>query len=132
MNLLQERAVGQLLVDLAPGEFHHGVCVGSDEQAHYVAAGLKYWTVGHPPVKTVKMSAVVCDETREPRDYLPRNHDIVDETEVLVATPQKMREELRSGTWATVRYARALGREIYVVWPNGSIWHENARESAGA
>lgn len=126
MNLLQERAVGQLLVDLAAESLHHGDCVGADAQAHAIAKSMGLHVVGHPPVNESRRAFTDCDAWRDPLPYLDRNHAIVDEVEALLATPQTMREVLRSGTWATVRYARAAQRELFVVFPNGSVWHENA------
>lgn len=54
-------------------------------------------------------------------DWEPkRNHDIVDATEWLIATPKKF-EEIRSGTWATVRYAKKVKKPVTIIWPDGSI-----------
>lgn len=48
-----------------------------------------------------------------PKNPLSRNKDIVDNSDLIVAVPiDPENEELRSGTWATVRYARKLNREI--------------------
>src|SRR5262245_55419877 len=49
------------------------------------------------------------------------HRQIVDETEALIATPRGFKEELRSGTWACVRYARKAGRTLHIVWPDGSV-----------
>lgn len=57
---------------------------------------------------------------REPGPYLWRNHQIVDATSALIAAPFGFEEELRSGTWATVRYARKLGRPVRFFWPDGT------------
>jgi hypothetical protein len=98
-------------------ELHHGDCVGGDAQLHDVARRLGLRVVGHPPDNMSKRAHCQCDELRVPRPYLDRNHDIVDETEVLLAGPKDTVEELRSGTWATVRYARKRGKQVHVVWP---------------
>jgi hypothetical protein len=93
---------------LHPGsEFHHGDCIGGDEEAHGIAMSFGLRIVIHPPINSRKRAfckgaAVVL----EPKDYIPRNHDIVDAIELLIAAPKTDGEELRSGTWATVRYAR--------------------------
>jgi len=47
-----------------------------------------------------------------PTPYLSRNRAIVDETEMLIATPAEFTEQQRSGTWSTVRYARACGKKV--------------------
>lgn len=89
-------------------EFHHGGCVGSDEEAAEIARELGFWVVAHPPIITTKMSKQLYlnDEVRDPEDYLDRNHNIVDECDELIATPKQEDEVLRSGTWATIRYAK--------------------------
>jgi len=103
------------------GEVHHGDCVGADDQVGSFAAKLSGVTVTlHPPTNPSKRAFCAADEVREAKPYLDRNRDIVDETELLVAFP-KGPEEKRSGTWATVRYARKLDRQIMYVWPDGTV-----------
>jgi hypothetical protein len=95
---------------------HHGCCVGADAQAHGVALGLGIPVVLHPPEQTGRMARLTGEAARlEPRPYLDRNHDIVDACDVLVAAPQTLDEVLRSGTWATVRYARKIGRPVILL-----------------
>lgn len=106
-------------------EFHHGDCEGADEQAHEVAGFYFKKRVVHPPIDTRYRAYTIGEEWplympkeygyRKPKDYLDRNHDIVDETDVLIAAPETMTEELRSGTWATIRYARKQGKLVYIL-----------------
>lgn len=50
-----------------------------------------------------------------PQPYLQRNHAIVDASEILFALPLEAERELqRSGTWATIRYARKRGVEVRI------------------
>jgi len=111
-----------------PREFHHGDCVGADEEAHAIIwamvqdEGLDCLIVIHPPTdeKFRAFCGVVRDphvEIRAPKPYLERNHDIVDETEVLIATPGTHQEMTRSGTWATIRYARKRYHPIGLIEP---------------
>lgn len=58
----------------------------------------------------------------EPRPYIERNHDIVDACDVLVAIPGTEEQGLRSGTWATMRYAHKQGKRIEAVLPSGKRW----------
>jgi hypothetical protein len=51
---------------------------------------------------------------------LDRNKMMVDDCEALIATPRLMVEELRSGTWSTIRYARKCRKPVHIVWPDGS------------
>ncbi len=76
--------------------FHHGAARGADTEAEEVAEQLSYTIVRHPAGT----------------DPLKRNRDIVDASDVLIAAPLNDKEALRSGTWATVRYARKVGMPI--------------------
>ena len=64
---------------------------------------------------------------REEKPYLDRNKDIVDETNILMACPNKAEEVQRSGTWSTVRYARKVGKAVLIVYPSGKMFFEQAR-----
>lgn len=128
MTEMQSQFVYDLLMTIEPDEVHHGCCIGADEQFdNLLIYSPKYIDIhGHPPLNQSKMADCDCDVMHEPKEYLERNHDIVDATDALIAAP-KGPEELRSGTWATVRYARTLGRPIYIVWPEGRITTENEK-----
>lgn len=97
--------------------FHHGDCIGADEEAHDVAVRLGYTVVVHPPndsrARAFKPSSADLPE----KPYLARNHDIVDACAVLLAAPVSSVEELRSGTWATVRYSKKTGTIVKLVLP---------------
>ena len=116
--------IKELLMVSTNGEFNHGDCIGADAEAHIEARELGFFITKHPPKNTSKQAFCVVDKTLVPKDYIERNHDIVDATEMLIATPKGMQEELRSGTWATVRYARKLHRPIIIIWPNGTTTKE--------
>ncbi|HVX91217.1 MAG TPA: hypothetical protein VHC20_06375, partial [Candidatus Paceibacterota bacterium] len=105
----------ELIKEATIREFHHGLCVGADEQAHRLARQrVHIWIVGHPPIKKHKLAKVDCDELRPEKDYLDRNQDIVDETDALIATPREEYEVLRSGTWSTIRRAVKARKPVYV------------------
>ena len=101
----------------------HGDCVGADSQAHVVRVeGYKgidcAGVVIHPPEDPKKRAwCKGAMEVREPRPYLARNRDIVDESNLLITTPRTQKEVLRSGTWATIRYARKTGKPVIVIPP---------------
>ena len=100
-------------------QFLHGDCVGADEQAHNIASELGFFVVIHPP-KNPKLRAW-CEHTTSgviypPDEYMVRNQNIVNAADVLVACPKNPdSEELRSGTWATVRRARKRGIPIVFI-----------------
>lgn len=127
----QHRAVIAWMKRVRPTEFHWGVCIGADSDAFEIASSAPDLsfnpprTVAHPP-ETTRLAAqadlMFADEVRPCADYLTRNRNIVDACEVLLACPKGNGEERRSGTWATIRYARKVGRPVVIVWPNGELY----------
>lgn len=120
MNDQQAYMLGALLEELKVTELHHGDCNGADAQAHFLATSRNIRVVLHPPANDRERAHLEaeCAAVRAPLPYLVRNRNIVIETEVLIATPSTVRETLRSGTWATVRYAGELRRTRYVLLPD--------------
>jgi hypothetical protein len=105
---------------------HHGDCKGSDAQAHKIAFDLGIKICIHPPSKrTERAYATGASKTMPAKPYIERNHAIVSDTLLLIATPDTAAEKLRSGTWATIRYARLRGRPIIIINPDGSCSLEN-------
>jgi len=117
-----------------PWQFHHGDYIGADKEAHDIIMKFNNYTVAgvsiiiHPPADPKKRAFCKrhsCDKTEItellPKPYMTRNHDIVDCSSVLVACPGQFSEVLRSGTWATMRYARKVGKIVMVIWPDGKI-----------
>lgn len=133
MTVEQATAVARLLQDATV--LHHGVCIGADEEAHFIAQAQDLGVVLHPPKNKSKMSTRILNPLNycpvlgagqvlniySPREYIERDHDIVDATEKIIAAPQKKAEVLRSGTWATMRYARKTGKPVYIAHFDGSV-----------
>lgn len=112
-----------------PTEFHHGDCVNADENAHkLVMQDTTAKVVIHPPNNDYAQAFCSGDlyriERRQPKPYLERNRDIVDETDELLACPRSKLEQRRSGTWATIRYARKKGKPITIILPDGRVMRE--------
>ena len=63
----------------------------------------------------------------EPMPPLERNEIIARKCDHLLACPAEPVERFRGGTWATVRYARAAGKPITKLLPDGTIERERAR-----
>jgi hypothetical protein len=135
MTSLQKLTFRDLIRGLGPEWFHHGDCIGSDADAHDVvvleiAFGLvPTKIIGHPPTTDTERHTVLraykdCYELREQKPHIERNHNIVDESGLLIATPSSSTEQVRSGTWATVRYARLQFKPVYFILPNGELFRE--------
>jgi len=122
MSAAQKRALEDLLVGRSVRHLHHGDCTGADAEAHDVAIRLYVIPVIHPPTDPTRRAfkSAPASHLREPLPYLERNHAIVNESDFLIAAPDGP-ETLRSGTWATVRYARKVGKRVLVIMPNGEI-----------
>lgn len=104
---------------------HHGLCSGADTTAHYLASSMGYYIVGHPctgPAARLQ-TPLGCDERRAALPPLDRNRAIVAECSLLIAVPSTSRMLLRSGTWATVRYARDAGLRRYLLLPGERTVH---------
>jgi hypothetical protein len=104
-------------------ELHHGACLGADEwfvtefrtrflNIHAYPSTLREWWSD----KALDSST----DFQMSQPPLVRNRDIVDASDVLIAMPDSP-ERLRSGTWATVRYAIGQRKRIYIVYPDGSL-----------
>lgn len=113
-----KKLLGVILMD----EIHAGDCVGVDAECIMLVKEIQptVKTVGHPPINPSKRAFLDYDETRELKEYIDRNHDIVDECDTLIACPKQKDEVLRSGTWATVRYARKQEKVVIVIKPDGT------------
>lgn len=120
MTTAQYRQFGVLIATSPPEMFRHGDCVGSDAQAHGLVRTTRAVIHVHPPTSPAKRAFCDGDVIWLPRPYIDRNHDIAERCDHLIATP-KGPEELRSGTWATIRYARRIGRPVTIIWPDGSM-----------
>lgn len=117
MTSKQKAIFSEIVLGMA-GEFHHGDCIGADKESHDIINLLNHYkTVGHLPDKDDKRAFCYFDEIRDPKPYLERNKDIVNECDLLIACPKTAEETIRSGTWSTVRYARKVGKSYMVITP---------------
>lgn len=112
----------QVLIDILEGtELHHGDCIGADAEAHDIAYVCGLTTVAHPPENPAKRAFKRANFINTELPYLDRNKRIVNRTCELIATPGEFKEQVRSGTWSTIRYARKLGRKITIIFPDGAV-----------
>lgn len=128
MSDIQKERIEALLrcTDLIAEEvtLHHGDCVGADADMHGLVMANRPHARFHVHPPNVDKYRAWCrfDEQEESKQYLVRNHDIVDASDLIIATPAEMYEVKRgSGTWATIRYARSKQKSLIVVWPDGSM-----------
>jgi hypothetical protein len=120
MTFYQRRKIREQLQLMKPTEAHHGDCIGADQDFHILCRELNIPVVIHPPNIDAKRAFCEGEEVREvkqPKPYLDRNHDIVDASDIILATPAEAHEITRSGTWATIRYARRVGKSPLIFSP---------------
>ncbi len=126
MTLPQASKVVAILIDCVTKRGHHGDCIGSDKEFHLILSRLALGIIIHPPKNISKRA--FCKgykEIREPEEYMVRNQHIINETDGLIATPGEYTEQLRSGTWSTIRKGRKRNNyPIWIVFPDGSITKE--------
>jgi hypothetical protein len=105
---------------------HHGMCVGVDARMHQVAVSADVGEiVGHPgfprghPLRMADVTgfSTIC-RVEEPLD---RNVRMVDSVDLVLAFPHGAEEQAGGGTWFTIRHARRVGVEVFVVRPDGGL-----------
>jgi hypothetical protein len=106
-------------------EFHHGCCIGADEQAHNMVVELYPKITMHLHPGNIEFKKAVCEHSKKVLylsiDNLLRNKEIVHASSILIATPAQNHEITRSGTWATIRDALRESKQVIIIDTNGGI-----------
>lgn len=104
-------------------EVHHGDCIGADAQFHKLCNRDRLKIIIHPPSNPQKRAFCQSLDIRSEKPYLIRNDDIVNDSDILLATPSTVDNNyiLTSGTWYTIRKAKNLGKEVIVIYPDGKV-----------
>lgn len=108
-------------------EAHHGACIGADTEFHQLVisiCGDETKLVLHPPKDTSRTDFSKLENREQdiwlpPEDFLMRNHAIVEAADYILVAPGTEDPIVRSGTWATFRYARALCKPVTLCTPSG-------------
>jgi len=101
----------------------HGDCVGSDTDFHNICINYRNEHPNkkiridiYPPNNPTLRAFNQPDILMEQATYLQRNLDIIKNSSILIACPiDKNKEELRSGTWSTIRKARQQKLIIHIL-----------------
>lgn len=104
----------------------HGDCVGADSLFDQLVCGHTPWVRELFPsdVPGLRANSHLYSPERIVRVHPPapplvRNAAVVRESDYMIACPSGRVEELRSGTWATIRLARKHGKHPRIFWPDG-------------
>jgi hypothetical protein len=124
MTDAQKDSFFKMIGDLKPLYFLHGDCIGADDDAAHLVSLNDPETVivALPgPEKEMRAFNQCSDEVRPVKTHFARNRDIVDETDLLIATPQQDAHQPKGGTWYTVDYALKKGKRVVMIWPDGTV-----------
>lgn len=130
----QRAQLSSILQEYQPDVVRHGCCIGADAdfdslvfhlfpqaQIHIYPSNLRHKTahiaphrrrVWHSPAPPLQRNEAMVDATFN-LALGPSNEGL------LLACPKESIMQLRSGTWATVRYALSYELLTYVIFPNG-------------
>jgi len=118
MTLGQMGAVRELLDQARPDRVHHGCAEGADREFHAmtVAGTRDLYPCNVEQYEWARANCAAGDVIHPIEAPLVRNRQMVDKSTLIIAAPRTRVEEQRSGTWATVRYARRVKRDrLHVV-----------------
>jgi len=122
MTPIQRAVLRGMLRVVESTTFGHGCAVGADAEAHAIAKEEHYDIYGLPSnIEHQRAALTGFIFLAKQAPPLKRNRALVDWCDYLYACPATMQEIKRSGTWATIRYARQEGKEIVIVYPDGSL-----------
>lgn len=122
MTEAQRATTRRLLEELAVTSLTHGDCVGADAEVHAMALELGVRLRLRPA--NLEQARARCqggELVAAPEAPLARNRKIVADGELLLAAPGMMKEQRRSGVWATIRHAIRRERPVYIIWPDGQL-----------
>ena len=120
MQSRQRQSLEVIMRILKPDEVHHGDCIGSDEQFHRLAQLQHRRIIIHPPENPKLRANCIGGIEVFPKPYMERNRDIVQASDIMLATPAGP-EEQHSGTWMTIRAAKGLKKDVIIIFPGGDV-----------
>lgn len=134
MTLFQRENLATKFLALGMTQLNHGDCIGSDLMANEIAIemGCEVFYL-FPSIFLAKRAFAFPDSKEKevwldwkngirykfavPGKPLERNQRLVDSASILLATPKEFKHTLRSGTWATIRYAWKKKKDVIIIPP---------------
>ena len=121
MTNAQKTTFNYLMYEMGILLLIHGDCVGADADAHNLAMNQLIEIRKRPcNIERLRAFSEGGEVVAEPEPPLNRNRKIIDDGEQLIACPDSFQEKQRSGTWATIRYAKKCHKAVTIIWPNGT------------
>lgn len=123
LNEVQRLWVTFFLKEHQVNVLHHGDCVGGDDELAKMFHQKGTYVIAHPAhtINKYKAKCQINDLILSPDDTLARNQTIVRHSELVLGFPYTIEEEVRSGTWFTIRHAKKLKVPVLVIKPNGEV-----------
>jgi len=124
MTVAQKQLVAYLLTKFKTISYvKHGDCLGADADFDAIATELKLSRHIFPA--NIPAMRAYCDSrgaflAKYPLPPLERNKLIIAGSNYLIACP-KGPEQLRSGTWSTIRAAHKLNLKTSTIYPDGTV-----------
>lgn len=125
ISIYQECELERVLKFLYRGDliqmFNHGDCIGADAKASFLAKQIGYKVITYPPENNKKRAFIdYSDFVHKEKPYLERNRNIVNDSNFMIACPDKPMNHIRSGTNSTIRYSFKSKKPIIVINSNGA------------
>jgi hypothetical protein len=140
MSVAQKMLLGVILVDVLADSikkgvddnwFHHGDCVGADDEACEMARDMGFKIYRHPPIDRKYQRNYIktnqhpnhgnFDATDPAYSYQGRNHRIVIKSSMLIGAP--LTDIETGGTWQCLNLARRILKPIIIMHHDGT-WTE--------
>lgn len=119
----QVQSLTTLLVVSPPDRVHHGDAIGGDAHFHGLVRELlpDCKLVLHPAERGAYRAFCKAPEHHYYTTRWRCCFSVVRASSFLIVCTSPRKEDPRSGTWATVRYARKLGKPVAIIQPDGTI-----------
>lgn len=124
---LQRDAFIDLIKSMDIDEFHHGDCIGSDEQAHdiirLIAPGCEINI--HPPAAELHRAHCEGDVDFMELNYIKRNYEIIDFADIIIACPDEGIDRSRrtgpNNPWRALEYVDDMEKHTFIISKTGEI-----------
>lgn len=110
--------------------FLHGDCTGVDQQAHLIVREMNPEITIHiyqPSNNRNSANCAASDPSSDllvvhpPEDFKKRDRKMVDASNLVIAFPFSQKEQVRSGTWVVIRYAKKRNTPLMIIYPDGQV-----------
>lgn len=102
-------------------ELHHGDCIGADQTIHNISVNRNINVYIHPPIKRNFRAFCSSDFIYPEKEYLSRNRDIVNCSDIVLGFPSNFESVPKSGTWYTINYTKEIFKKVIIIFPDGSF-----------